>query len=113
MKCVAYSEIEGKVIDDPAVKGVTMHVAAGPDDGAPNFTMRVFTVKSGGYTPKHVHGFEHEIFFHAGTGEVFFEGDLHKVQAGSVAFIPPDAEHQIRNTGDDELIFVCVVPNDI
>jgi len=113
MKCLDYGKIEGKVLDDSTLKGVTMRVAAGPDDGATNFTMRVFTVQPGGYTPKHSHGFEHEIFFHAGSGEVYFEGDVYPVRSGSVAFIDPDREHQIRNTGNGELVFVCVVPNNI
>lgn len=106
-----YKDIESLKVQSDDVKGVTMHVAIGPDQGAQNFTMRVFEVEPGGYTYSHRHDFEHEIFFHQGVGEVFFENTKTEVEAGSIAFIPPDVLHQIKNTGDGPLVFVCVIPN--
>jgi quercetin dioxygenase-like cupin family protein len=32
------------------------------------------------------------------------------VEAGSVAFIPGNEPHQIRNTGENKLVFVCLIP---
>lgn len=113
MHVKAYSDIDGKDIETPEVKGVHMRVAAGPDQGAPNFTMRVFTVKPGGYTFHHRHDYEHEIFFHAGNGEVFYEGETRPVGPGHVAYVAPGADHQIRNIGDEDLVFICVVPKGI
>lgn len=113
MKCLDYRKIEGVRVQDPTVAGVTMRIAAGPDDGAPNFTMRVFTVEPGGYTPHHAHDFEHEIFFHEGAGEVQYEDWVVPVASGYAAFVPPNVKHQIRNTGDRDLVFICVVPKGI
>lgn len=106
-----YQDMKAVKVEDPAASGVTIRVAIGPDEGAENFVMRVFTVEPGGHTPKHTHPFEHEVFFHSGKGEVFFEGESHPVGQGHVAFIPPDALHQFINTGDEPLVFVCVVPS--
>jgi oxalate decarboxylase/phosphoglucose isomerase-like protein (cupin superfamily) len=33
------------------------------------------------------------------------------LSAGSVVFIPPDEEHQLKNVADESLIFVCVIPS--
>lgn len=111
MKLISYKDIDGKTFDSDVAKRVTARVAVGKADGANNFCMRVFELGEGGFTPRHSHAWEHEIFFHAGEGEVFLEGDWHKVEAGHTVFIPGDAEHQIRNTGAADLAFVCVIPS--
>ncbi len=110
MKITKYSDIEAKTFESDAVKGVTGRVAIGKADGADHFCMRVFEVEKDGFTPKHIHDWEHEIFFHAGNAEVLIEKDWKAVSAGSVAFIPGNIEHQIRNTGESKLVFVCLVP---
>jgi quercetin dioxygenase-like cupin family protein len=110
MKITPYLDLEAKPVVDPAASGATMRIAIGPDDGAPNFVMRVFTVEPGGHSPRHSHPYEHEVFFHAGNGELFCEGETHSVGPGHVAFVPPGSLHQFRNTGSEPLVFVCVVP---
>ena len=39
------------------------------------------------------------MFFHAGEGEVFGNGKWSPVRPGSAVFMPPNEEHQVRNTG--------------
>ena len=111
MKIVAYEQLPGTKFDNDTVKGATGRVAIGKADGAKNFCMRVFELEQAGFTPKHQHDWEHEIFFHAGQGEVWQKDDWVPVSSGSVAFIPGNEEHQIRNTGKEKLIFVCLVPS--
>ena len=117
VKCTDYRKIEGKDIDHPEVKDVNMRVVIGEDDGAPNFVMRVFTVKPGGHTPWHTHPYEHELFFHAGSGAVRYgdnaETDITPVGPGTVAYVAPDEIHQIRNTGTEDLVFVCLIPKGV
>jgi quercetin dioxygenase-like cupin family protein len=72
--------------------------------------MRVFEITPGGYTPRHQHDWEHEIFFHQGQGEVWNGHRWQPVQPGSFAFIPGREEHQIRNRGSQNLVFVCLIP---
>lgn len=111
MKAVRhYSEIPATRFDGEKVRNVAGRVAIGKADGAPSFCMRVFEIGEGGYTPRHAHPWEHEIFVHAGRGEVLCDGNANAVQAGSVVFVPPNAEHQVRNAGPQPLVFVCVVP---
>lgn len=80
-------------------------------DGTPNFAMRQFEVAPGGYTPRHSHDYEHEVFVLEGNG-VVFEGDKqHQLSAGDVVFVQPNEVHQFRNTGQAPLKFLCLIPN--
>jgi quercetin dioxygenase-like cupin family protein len=111
MKIAKYPEIGATRLDNDKAKGVTARVVIGKKDGAENFCMRVFEIDAGGHTPRHAHEWEHEIFFHAGKGEIYGGGRWNSVESNDVVFIPGNEEHQIRNTGGDALVFVCLVPS--
>jgi quercetin dioxygenase-like cupin family protein len=92
--------------------GVTMRVVIGPDDGAPYFTMRVFELEAGRTSPHHSHWWEHEVFVLSGQGIVKTEqGDV-PISHGSTVFVPGGEMHQFRNTGDDILRFICLIPQE-
>ena len=110
MKIIAYDNVAPTRFDGGPAQGVDGRVVIGQADGAPNFCMRVFELEPGGHTPRHRHDWEHEIFFHAGRGEVRVDDAWHPVNAGHAAFIPGGREHQIRNPGPHRLTFVCLVP---
>ena len=111
MKIIHYSQADTKTFDTHPAKGVTGRVVIGKADGASNFCMRVFELTPGGHTPLHTHDWEHEIFFHSGNGGVFQEGKWVGIGSGSVVLIPSNEQHQIKNTGADPLIFVCLIPS--
>jgi quercetin dioxygenase-like cupin family protein len=111
MKAIPYKDIEPKRLDSDIVKSVNVRVAIGKADGAARFCMRVFDIEKGGFTPKHSHAWEHEIFFHAGKGEVLLGDEWKAVEPGHAVFIPGNTEHQIRNTGTEDLTFICVIPS--
>ncbi len=98
-------------IDNEVAKGVTGRVVIGAADGAVNFCMRRFDLAPDGHTPRHVHVWEHEIFFHAGQGEVFRSGTWVGVGPGHAVFVPGGEEHQIRNVGSEPLVFLCLIPS--
>lgn len=111
MKITHYSDIEPTAFDGDAVKGVKGRIAIGKSDGADNFCMRIFEVEPEGYTPRHSHDWEHEILFFSGSGDVFSNGGWVPVSSGTTAFIPGNEEHQIRNSGNETLLFACVIPS--
>jgi quercetin dioxygenase-like cupin family protein len=113
MKVINYSEIDGYTFHNETAQGVTGRIAIGKNDGAKIFCMRVFTIQASGFTPKHSHAWEHEVFVHAGQGQIFREGKWVDVKSGTVLFIPGGEEHQFKNTGKDEFIFVCLIPSGI
>ncbi len=69
--------------------------------------MREFEVAPGGYTPRHSHDFEHEVFVLAGDG-VVFEGDQeHKLTTGDVVFVQPNEVASVSEHGDaTDAVFV-------
>lgn len=111
MKAISYAEATATEYNNEKVKGVAARVVIGKADGADNFCMRVFEIAAGGNTPLHTHDWEHEMFIHAGSGEIFGNGRWNPVKPGSVVFIPGSEEHQIRNTGSGSLVVVCLVPS--
>ena len=110
MQMKEFLEVQGTLIDNEAARGVNARVVIGRGDGAANFYMRVFEIAPGGHTPRHRHAWEHEMFVHAGAGEIFGNGVWQPLRAGNVVFIPGNEEHQMRNTGQEPLLVVCLVP---
>jgi quercetin dioxygenase-like cupin family protein len=111
MKLLNYRQIAPRNFDTNAMKGVAGRVVIGKQDGAENYFMRIFEIMPGGFTPKHTHDWEHEIFIHSGKGEVYADGNWHPVAADDSIFIPANEEHQLRNNGRDVFIFLCLIPS--
>ncbi|MBZ0172172.1 MAG: cupin domain-containing protein [Phycisphaerales bacterium] len=105
-------ETPRKTVEMEGVVGASMAVMVGRDDGAPNFALRQFQVEPSGYTPRHSHDFEHEVFVVSGAGEVLLEGEYRPIRGGDVIFVPKDEEHQFRAADDQPLRFLCLVPMD-
>ncbi len=110
MKIKNYPDLEPTRFENDVAKGVAGRVVIGREDGAQNFCMRVFEVAKEGYSPKHSHEWEHEIFVHSGKGAVLNAGKWVPVEPGVAMFIPGNEEHQIKNTGVATLVFVCLIP---
>lgn len=111
MKVTNYEAVEQKPVEMAGASNCHVRILVGEADGAPNFAMRQFEVAVGGFTPLHHHPYEHEIFVIEGQGTVR-EGDKeHPLQKGDVVLVKPDEVHQFRNTGDQPLKFLCLIPN--
>ncbi len=103
-------EIDYESVD--AAEGLSKGVLVGPEDGAPNFAMRRFTLDPGATVPKHTNELEHEQYVLEGEYVVGIDGEEHAVSAGDSLFIPAGTVHWYRNESDTEGAFICVVPND-
>ncbi len=111
MKVHHFTETAEQPVAMEGAQGCTVRWLIGEADGAPNFAMRRFEVAPGGYTPRHSHPYEHEVYVLEGEGEVW-EGDhAHPLRPGVVVYVRPDEVHQFRNTGQTPLKFLCLVPN--
>jgi len=111
MKMLDYTDIQATLFDRGEAKGIAARVVIGKETGATNFCMRVFDISPGGNTPKHSHDWEHEMFVHSGTGEVFGNGQWNPVKPGNALFIPANEIHQIKNSSNEPLIIVCLIPS--
>jgi quercetin dioxygenase-like cupin family protein len=111
-----YTEISGEFIDvEGKVKGVTKRVVIGPEQQAPNFYMRVFTLNPEGHSPFHAHDWEHEVFVLRGQGILVTHKETrleHPLTPGDVALVPPGILHQFLNrSSQEEFEFICIVPS--
>ena len=81
-------------------------------DGAPTFSVRVFTVAPGGHTPLHAHASEHVNYVISGQGVlVDGEGKERAIQEGDFALVLPEETHQYRNvSAQEDLVLICAVP---
>jgi quercetin dioxygenase-like cupin family protein len=78
--------------------------------GAENFAMRLFEMEPGGYSPLHRHPWEHEIFIIEGKGLATDGANGKEFKNGDFIFIPANEMHQLRNTSQEPVKFLCLIP---
>ena len=111
MKIQPVESIEQSAVEMPGAENCKVRQLVGKNVEAPNFAMREFEVAPGGFTPHHSHPYEHEIYILAGQGIALEGTDQHAIKAGDCIYVAPDDVHQFRNTGDQPLKFLCLIPN--
>ncbi len=110
MKIEKSANISKSSVEVEGAKDVEIRWLISKDDGAENFAMRMFELQPGGHTPLHTHPHEHEAFVVQGRGVFVYEGQEHQFSAEDVIFVPPNKEHQFKNTGDSVLRLLCIIP---
>ena len=97
-----------------AAAGLQKGVLIGPEQGAPNFHLRRFTLEAGATVPKHTNAVEHEQYVLEGEYVVGLREDgtdsEYVVEPGDSLLIPAGTVHWYRNTGTEEAAFLCAVP---
>ncbi len=111
MKVVHYEQIPLAPVEMQGAVGARYRCLIGEPDGAPSFTMRQFEISPGGCTPRHSHGYEHEVFILEGSGMVLDGEGERPIASGTIVFVPPNQVHQFRNTGPAPLKFLCLIPH--
>lgn len=91
-------------------RGAKMQVLLDASDGAPSHTLRLFHLEAGGHSPRHSHPYEHEIIVHEGSGTLWSLEEEYPLEAGSVALVKPNEEHQFT-AGPKGMAFFCLVPH--
>jgi quercetin dioxygenase-like cupin family protein len=102
-------QVEYEAVD--AADGLRKGVLVGPDDGAPNFALRRFTLAPGAEVPRHTNAVEHEQYVLAGEYVVGIGDEEREVGPGDSLLIPAGVVHWYRNESDEEGAFLCAVPN--
>ncbi len=110
MKIMNFKKVKAEKVDDPAARGVTIRWLISEKDGAPHFAMRLFEVEPEGFTPFHQHPSEHEVLILKGAGSLVEEKQTHAFQQGDAIFVPGGEKHQFKNTSEETLVFLCMVP---
>ena len=98
-----------KYSKDPSIQ-VTETWMIGKKEGAENFAFRYYQLESGASSNQEQHQHDHGVLVLQGSGEVLLGDQVHPISRGDIIHIPPNALHQLRNTGDSPLGFLCVIP---
>ena len=113
MKTISLSKVEKTKVNMEGAEGAWRQLPIGSADGAPNFSLRVFTVEPGGHTPYHQHPYEHVNYVIEGQGALVNEaGEETPLKAGDFALVDPSEKHQYRNKGDQPFKMICGVPKE-
>jgi len=89
--------------------GLTHRTVAGPDQDLKKCEVWVQTIVPGAETPVHRHDCEEVIIILSGRGVCESEGKTHAFGANSALVIPPNAVHQIINTGEEGMNLIGVL----
>lgn len=82
----------------------------GKKEGAENFAFRYYQLSPGSHSRKEQHPYDHGLMVLQGAGEVLMGDETHPISRGDIIYIDPDLLHQIYNTAEEPLGFICVIP---
>ena len=106
-----YTEVSEEKLGEEFGREVYIRWLISEADGARVYSMRVFRLGRGGYINRHKHPWEHEIFVLKGRMRIGVGNRSYEVGEGYFMYIPPNVEHDYTNIGDEEALFICVIPN--
>jgi mannose-6-phosphate isomerase-like protein (cupin superfamily) len=66
-------------------------------------------VKPGDITYNHKLKTSEVYYILQGTGVMYIDDETAQVKENQVIYIPPNARQRIKNTGENDLIFLCIV----
>ena len=111
MPVIKYQQVKLTDIVMDGVKGVAKANVIGPQQGWSDYTLRVFRIHKGGFSPRHHHDWEHINYVIKGRGKLRIEQEIFDLDEKDFAFVPPNVEHQFENPYDDDFEFICIVPD--
>jgi len=103
------NEVKKEKLSYEGVVGAHIQWLLGPKEDMPHFYMRYATVEPGGVIPLHTHEVIHEMFILKGKGAVLLEGEEIPLEAGNFVYMPSQKVHGTKNTGDENLEFICCI----
>jgi len=48
-------------------------------------------------------------YFLSGKGQMFVGKEIFEVEKGDTVYVPPKTDQSVKNTGEEELVFLCIV----
>jgi quercetin dioxygenase-like cupin family protein len=106
------NDLAGIPVQGAEVKGAWKKVLVSPKEGWEGWTMRLFTLEAGGFTPRHTHPWPHINYIAEGSGTLYLDGQEYEITEGSFAYVPGGKLHQFSNNSEETLSFICIVPEE-
>jgi mannose-6-phosphate isomerase-like protein (cupin superfamily) len=96
------------VLTDPPlasfeIPGLQHATLAGSANGLRSLSVWRQSIEPGAATPPHRHDCEEVILVDGGRGQLVIDGEVRSFGPGTTLVIPPNADHQIFNIGDEPL----------
>jgi len=110
MAVIRYDQVSLTPISMSGAEKVSKAIVVDEREGWVGYALRVFRLGAGGFTPQHSHDWEHVNYVIAGRGKLTIGSEVHELEPGDFAFVPPGVEHQFRNPSDENFEFICIVP---
>jgi len=104
--------IAATAVHAPGAFKVNKQSLIGPAQGWQGWVMRLFSLAQAGHTPRHTHPWPHINYVTKGEGTLLLDGKEYEIEQGFIAYVPGGAEHQFKNRGQQELCFICIVPEE-
>jgi len=108
MKKLNQNDVKG--VSPEGTRGVDFRPLIAQNMGAENFYLRIFSISPGGYTPKHTHEWEHEVFVIEGEGKIALQDRDVGLVPGDAVYVEPHELHQFVNSGGKLMRLICVIP---
>lgn len=111
MKIVNLDEINFKDFSERGAVKVRRKEVIDSKDESHRFYLRFYEIQPGGMTPYDIHNYEHIIIVTKGKGSILTIQNnvpkMEKIKEKDVIFIKANEPHQIINTSNDNLEFLC------
>jgi mannose-6-phosphate isomerase-like protein (cupin superfamily) len=105
-KRLVVHETEGAVVPD--ICGTAIEMINSDTAGATKVSFAKLIINPGKASQRHYHKETEEIYFIlAGSGRVIIDEESFDVRPGHAILLPIGVHHQIFNTGNQDLVFVC------
>lgn len=102
---ISEGDVESDAWSDPIRGDVAFRTIFGGAVTTADFTVGVADLEAGGWLGQHRHDPAEIYHVISGRGILSIDGQDREVGAGTVAYIPGNSEHGIRNTGSGRLRF--------
>ncbi|MDX1412756.1 MAG: cupin domain-containing protein [Candidatus Promineifilaceae bacterium] len=106
----SWSGSRTRYYDNQMAAGVRETWLIGKAEKAQNFAFRYYELDVSGRSRLEKHAHDHGIMFLHGQGRILLGEEWQDVAQGDVVYIEPNQQHQILNTSQELLGFICVIP---
>jgi quercetin dioxygenase-like cupin family protein len=106
-----YEDVNEEVVTKAQSTKTTIRWLITKDDGPTSIATRRIEIKPGGQIGLHEHPEDHHMYVLQGKAQ-FIDAQNKKIEVhkGDVVYIPPNESHGIINDGNENFIFICVIP---
>jgi quercetin dioxygenase-like cupin family protein len=100
---VLESDVEAQSLEDPVRGSFRFRTLTGGSSPAPGLSAGVAVLEAGGWVGRHRHEPAETYYVLEGRGVLTVGQQDHQLRPGSVAYIPGNREHALRNEGAGRL----------